>query len=291
MDQKFDDVIKGFSNKQQRVYKKIQGILGSDVAAALVSMQGVSNTSQQEIDFVANLISSFAPYQIVSYKRVPTSLVLEAVVNRTYKLRVYPQYSVRQPDTCRTSRSKNWFVDVVLELFATINNIEHQIGIVGYEYDGHIGHYVQDGVRDAYVRDAGILQEKGFNPVRVSPEGWKANPTHYIKSLEKHIQRSIIKFERIQSNTAFSLKNKFTGVDEIYEAPVTCALCNGAGKFGGNDCPCCKGMGSLSRHRNEAINLEKYEVNACPKCIGGSTRCKACKGTGKLSREEMLAIN
>ncbi|EMC0409337.1 hypothetical protein VBP81_003364 [Vibrio fluvialis] len=53
------DVANGFSQHQQRVYKNIKDLTGPDAAIALVSMQGVSNTSQQEITFVANLIAPF----------------------------------------------------------------------------------------------------------------------------------------------------------------------------------------------------------------------------------------
>ncbi|EMC0409336.1 hypothetical protein VBP81_003363 [Vibrio fluvialis] len=212
------------------------------------------------------------------------------MVESKYKLRVYPQYTVKQPDTSRSPQSKNWSVDLVLELIAFIQSEEHQIGIVGYEYDGHVSHYVQDGVREAYVRDAGIFQEKSFNPIRVSPEGWKKNPKHYIKSLEKYIRRSIIKFENIQSASVHEAM-QYHVEEDFYQAPVTCALCNGKGKFGGDDCPCCKGMGSLSEYNNDLIDLEKFEVNSCPKCKGGSSRCKVCNGSGTLTREQMLGLN
>lgn len=291
MDRVLKEVAEGFSNNQERVCKKIKELVGLEAAVALVSMQGVSNTSQQEIDFVANLISTFGPYKITSYKRFPKHLELEALVDGAYKLRVHPQFKVRQPDTTRTPRSKDWSVDLVIELIAFIDKQEHQIGIVGFEYDGHVSHYVQDGVREAYVRDAGILQEQGFNPVRVSPEGWRANPKHYVKSLGKYISRSIVKFEKIQADTASEINRGLPDNDYLYEAPEPCILCIGKGKFGGDDCPCCKGMGSLSRNHNKAINLEDYEDNSCPKCIGGSLKCKLCKGSGILSREKMLEIN
>ncbi|KAF7764857.1 hypothetical protein PCIT_b0945 [Pseudoalteromonas citrea] len=285
-----DEVAESFSNNQQRVFRNIKDSVGSEVAIALVSMQGVSNTSQQEIDFVANLIAPFSPFKIKSYIVSPKSLELEAVVENSYKLRVLPQYTVRQPDTSRTNRSKNWSVDLVLELFTEIGDREYQIGIVGFEYDGHSDHYLESGVKKAYIRDAGILQEKGFNPVRVSPSGWKNNPQHYVKALKKFVRRKIIEFEKIQSA---SIKEAlpYEVDDDFYESPVTCVLCNGKGKFGGDDCPPCRGMGSLSRYNNDQIDLEEYESNKCPKCTSGSSRCKACKGSGELSREQMLDLN
>lgn len=279
-----------FSNKQQRLYNKISGLVGSDVAIALVSMQGVNSTSQQEIVFVANLIGDFSPFFIASYTESPRSLILEAEIQGRYRLRIYPQYTVRQPDTCRTNRSKPWSVDLVLELLVEVNNVRHQIGIVGYEYDGHVSHYVQDGVRESYKRDAGIMQEAGFNPVRISPEGWKSNPKHYVESLRKYIRRSILKFESIQASISKAALSQEKD-DDFYEAPVTCALCNGKCKFGGVDCPCCRGMGSLSKFENDSIDIEQYESNACPKCRSGSLNCSACRGSGVLSREKMLEID
>lgn len=279
-----------FSNKQQLVYKKIRNLVGSDAAIALVSMQGVSSTSQQEIVFIANLIGDFSPFSIASYTNSPRTLILEAEVQNRYQLRIFPQYTVRQPDTCRTNRSKPWSVDLVLELLVEVNNMQHQIGIVGYEYDGHVSHYVQDGVRESYKRDAGIMQEAGFNPIRISPEGWKSNPRHYVESLKKYIRRSILKFESIQANTHKTALSQEEEDEDIYEAPVTCALCNGKSKFGGLDCPCCRGMGSLSKYENDSIDLEEFESNACPKCTSRSSSCHACRGSGVLTREQMLEI-
>lgn len=291
MKHNLEKIAANFSKKQKLIYEKINAIVGSEVAIALISMQGVSSTSQQEIVFVANLISEFAPFKISSFSESPRALTLEAKVQGRYRLLVYPQYTVIQPDTCRTNRSKPWSVDVVLELFAEINGIEHQIGIVGYEYDGHVSHYVQNGVLESYKRDAGVMQEVGFNPVRVSPDSWKSNPKHYIESLKKYIRRSILKFEKIQSNTIKAALNQNGDYDDLYEAPVTCKLCNGRGKFGGQDCEPCRGMGSLSKYENDSIYLDKFEINTCPECRNGATSCDACHGTGTLSREQMLALN
>lgn len=285
-----NEVANTFSKNQNRVFNKIKGTVGSEVAVALVSMQGVGNTSQQEIDFVAKLIAPFTPFKITDYTVSPKHLKLEATVENRYKLLVHPQYTVRQPDTSRTNRSKNWSVDLVLELITTIGDQEYQIGIVGFEYDGHSDHYIESGVLKGYVRDAGILQEKGFNPVRVSSTGWKANPKHYVKALQKYVRRKIIEFEKIQSASIHEAL-PYEVDEDFYEPPVTCALCNGKGKFGGDDCPCCRGMGSLSKYHNDQIDLEEYENNKCPKCTGGSSRCKACKGSGGLSREKMLELN
>lgn len=280
-----------FSNKQQRIHSKVQKILGWQVSVALVSMQGFRGTSQEEIKFISELISDYQPLSIRHYSESPKSLIIEGVFAGAYPVYIYPQYEVCQPDSFRNTKGKNWSVDVVLKLYTKIGDEPHQIAIIGYEYDGHISHYVQDEVRKAYVRDAGILQAEGFNPVRISPEGWRSNPDHYKKSLSKFFNRKALEIGAIQAKTIrHAVASNADESEVLYTLVVTCPLCNGKCRFGRDECPVCNGMGSIIESKVSFLDLMQYENNRCPDCGYGAVGCKTCHEKGVLSRQQMLEL-
>lgn len=287
MDSLFNDIVEKFTKSQKRLYKKLQHLVGEDTSIRLIELLNRTSTSQNEILFIATLISRYRPFTVISS---PSSLTLKADVEKGYEIYVYFQYEVRQPDTTRNTNSKKWSVDLVIKLIVNNCYLNTEVATIGYEFDGHPQHSLQNGVISDKIRDAGIMQEEGFNPIRVPLEAWNTNPLHFKKCLDKFIDRSILKFEQLFYKNYEHQESCSDSKEINYEIPLNCLLCNGKGKFGGRDCPECNGMGALSKAKNKKIDLSKYDRNLCPECSSASQKCKICNGKEFLTREDMLAI-
>ncbi|WP_217534937.1 hypothetical protein [Vibrio metschnikovii] len=187
-----------FSNKQTVVYKKIEPLVGDIVAIALISMQGVAGTSQQEIKFVAELISELENLKVVNFENAPRSLELSSDYGAGYEVRIIPQFKVIKPETSPKPNGQPWSVDLVIELYKEFDHDTRVLlGRVAYEYDGHDSHYTESNIIKAHHRDAGTLQQEGFNPVRISPNQWKTNSVHYKNSLTKYLNKLVTNANRL----------------------------------------------------------------------------------------------
>lgn len=282
----FESIKNKFSGKQKKFFEKIEKIIDYRVAIVLTSQQGVSGTSRAEIEFVVNLIKGFKPLSVDEFELKPRRLVIVGRIG-LYKVKIYPQFPVAQPEYHDEKMRYNWSVDVVTELYACVGGVFECISIVGYEYDGHISHFVESTVKKTYIRDAIIFGEKGFNPIRVYPEQVKNNPEAFGKALLKHFNKEINKFEKLQLNTInISQALPFLDVENLEPLSllVTCPLCNGRCSLAGTECPVCRGLGSIKKSIAKNINLEEYDEISCPKC-NGNLDCVFCKGNGKIRRD------
>ena len=62
---------------------------------------------------------------------------------------------------------------------------------------------------------------------------------------------------------------------------VECPLCEGKGRFEGEDCPACGGDGEMPESQAERVDLRDYDRVPCPLCEGsGSFRANDCPGCG-----------
>jgi hypothetical protein len=66
---------------------------------------------------------------------------------------------------------------------------------------------------------------------------------------------------------------------------VDCPLCEGGGRWQGEDCPACSGNGHMPEHVAERGDLRAYNEVDCPVCEGSgrdenSDDCRACAGEG-----------
>jgi RecJ-like exonuclease len=69
--------------------------------------------------------------------------------------------------------------------------------------------------------------------------------------------------------------------------PTQCPLCNGKGRFNGDDCPECRGEGEISGEQLENYDGSIYEMVKCPLCNGKKSfrgdDCPECRGEGEIS--------
>ena len=77
---------------------------------------------------------------------------------------------------------------------------------------------------------------------------------------------------------------------------VDCPLCEGGGRWQGEDCPACSGNGHMPEHVAERGDLRAYNEVDCPVCEGSgrdenSDDCRACAGEGQVTPGQREAID
>lgn len=276
-----DEVKKGFSNKQRKIFGQINLLVGRDAAIGLISLQGVERTSQAEIKVIANLICQFTPLEIVVFNKSPRRVVLSGKFAKGHSVQIIPQYKVENLNT----KAQPWAIDLVIELHRSIGSEFVKIAAIGVEYDGYPSHYIESKIKSTYQRDIGIVYKNGILPIRISPESWKKDPYIIKKAIKKYFEHQIKIIEEVQSRTMRAVKNCIAVNDDIL---TTCVVCNGRCTLAGDECPVCNGMGSIKRLVSERVDLSDYESFTCPSCRQASLDCFTCHGSGVISREKAL---
>ncbi len=288
LDEKLDDLERNFSNNQKRLFKRIEPITNRRVAISLISLQGVGNTSQSEIEVISNLISQFNPLNILSFQESPQQISFSGRFSKGHIVHIEPQYKIEN----RNPKAQPWAIDLVLKLYRKIGQDMVEIAVIGVEYDGHISHYVESKIKGTYKRDAAIISDKGIQSLRISPELWRGDAEDLKKAIKKYFEHQIRKIEKVQLSTLnaqvlISSISKFQTEDL---STTTCPICNGRCYLAREECPACKGMGSIKKHVAKAINLSDYDNLTCPDCRGITLDCDTCKGLGTISREKALEL-
>jgi hypothetical protein len=270
------EIKRKFSNRQRRLHEKLKAVIGDFPSIALISLQGVSQTSQKEMEVIAELIKQFIPLKLEKYVELPRKLILSGEGPKKHSVLISPQFKIKNSNP----RSPSWSVDLVIELFRSVGVESIKIGALGIEYDGHPSHYVESGVQKAYKRDMHIATTEGIQLIRISPSDWDDDPSQYTKAIKKYCDRKILDAENIQKATVRLIQNFLppTG-GELVRCPVCEGLCSLAGDF----CPFCKGLGSVKRMAAENVRIEDFHSLECHKCLLNSSKCKLCLGSGSVS--------
>ncbi|EGQ8609183.1 hypothetical protein GNT15_24405 [Vibrio parahaemolyticus] len=279
---KLEQIRKSFSNKQKKLLERIEPITNRQVATSLISLQGVEKTSQAEIDVIANLISQFKPLEIIDLQDSPRHIILRGHMSQGHYVYIEPQYKVLNTNP----KAQPWAIDLVLKLYRTIGNDLVEIASIGVEYDGHISHYVESKIKSTYKRDAAIICKNGIQSLRISPELWKNNSEDIKKAIKKYFEHQIKVIENVQLSTINTLS--YSQDDSFSQ--ITCPVCNGNCRLAGEQCPVCKGMGSIKQSDADELDLTEYEEFTCPDCRGVSLDCTTCGDSGSISREKALEL-
>lgn len=191
------DIKKNFSNNQKKQLEKLIPLIGEEAAISLI---GIPKGSKTETEVVAHIISDFKPFEIFSFRPTPRKVVLQGVFqNNNYIVRIHPQYYITQPAIISGSKEQYWEMDLAIELHKKFNNDFIRIATFGFEYDGHIGHYVESEIKKNYLRNAGIMYQEGFMPIHIAPEHWKKYQDFYKETMMKHFYKRIEEVEMMQS--------------------------------------------------------------------------------------------
>ena len=271
----------GFSNKQKKLFDKIQLLIGEEASIALISLQGVERTSQAEIEVIANLISQFKPIKIINFIDSPRQIILSGQVpTKGHIVKIIPQYKVKNINP----KSQPWAIDVVFKLYRDIGDRSVEIATIGVEYDGHPSHYVESKIKSTYKRDIGIVSETGIQSIRIYPELWRKDPDFIKKAINKYFKRQIKTTEKVQVNTIKAL-------NETPRNLVQCPICNGEYSLAGEFCPLCKGQGMIHSEYAKNIDFSEYDDYSCPNCEGTRATCLICLGSGWINRDKALEWN
>ncbi|MBY5946241.1 hypothetical protein [Photobacterium rosenbergii] len=285
IDEKLTEIEKEFSGKQDKLFKRINPLVGRSVSIGLISLQGVERTSQAEIEVIANLISQFNPLKVVDFQRNPRRVTFLGTASAGYSVHIIPQYKVRNVN----SKAQDWAIDLVLELHKHIGSDVIRIDSIGVEYDGYPSHYVESKVKQTYQRDIGIVSKEGILSIRISPESWKKDPCYIKNSIKEYFDSRKKIIEDVQKSTINAYERSgFSNDDSDLPTYTTCPICNGRGQLAGENCPVCDGMGDVKGHEAELLDISEYDNFTCPRCEGSNLDCAFCNGSGKISREKAL---
>ncbi|ADC63996.1 hypothetical protein [Allochromatium vinosum] len=268
---KLDAIATKFSKNQNRLLDKIQHLTGKEVAIALVGMQGVKNTSQAEIEVVANIISIFDTLTVENIEESPRSVVINGTYLKSYVVEIIPQYL-----------SHKYSIDLVMVLYLSGRTV--RIASLGVEYDGHDAHYIEHKIKKSYRRDSEILGSSGIPLIKLSPEQ-KDNLAETKKNIRKYFKHKIKEYEAIKTHTL----SKCIRDNRICTERLTyvCLVCEGLGSLANVFCSECDGVG---RTNNVNIDLTKHECFDCPDCkLTKARSCRTCLGRGWLDREKAIA--
>ncbi|MCD9501133.1 hypothetical protein GLP37_02855 [Photobacterium phosphoreum] len=275
-----------FSNKQSKLFEKIQPLIGKNASIGLVSLQGVERTSQKEIEVIANLISQFSPIKIVTFDQSPRRIILSGQASKGHSVKIIPQYKVKNVNP----KAQDWAIDLVIELYRTIGADLIKITSVGIEYDGHVSHYVESKVKSTYKRDVAIVSRNGIFSIRISPDSWKEAPDTIKKAIKKFFENQTKVIDNVQTSTINTIKQVRVVDDSEVTNLVTCPICIGRCRLAGDECIVCKGMGAVKEREAEFINQDNYNKFTCPDCSGITFNCSKCNDTGSISREKALEL-
>lgn len=277
------------NSKKKNALKKITPLVGREIAILLVSIP--HSVSPKELEVVATLIGSFESLRVYQHSNLPYHVVVEGQTADGYLVRFTPQYRIAQPIKENGKQNPPWCVDLLVQLFAEVNGREIRVAALGYEYDGHDSHYVETGVKNAYIRDWNILLIEDVKIVRISPVSWSDSSWSYVAGLKKFFKRRIDDLREVQVETVKSLfvdsDLAFVNVDD--DVVVTCKVCNGRCKLASMECPGCNGMGSLPKSKLKNFDMSSYDRIPCPEC-SGAIECRACRGSGITSRDVLLSF-
>lgn len=276
------EVKRKFSRRQSRLHEKLKAVIGDLPSIALISLQGESQTSQKEMEVIAELVKQFVPLKIEEYVESPRKLILSGKGAKKHSVLISPQFKIKNSNP----KAPSWSVDLVIELFRSVGVESIKIGALGIEYDGHPSHYVETGVQKAYKRDMHIAATEGIQLIRISPSDWDDNPGQYSKAIKKYFDRKIFDAENIQKATVRLIQNLLPpSGGEL----VKCPICEGLFSLAGDFCPFCKGVGSVKRMAAENVRIEDFHSFDCHKCSLSSSKCELCLGSGSVSLARAIA--
>ncbi len=277
---------KNFSNKQNKLLQKIEKLIGREASIGLISLQGSEQTSQAEIEVIANLITQFQPIKISEFQETPRHITLEGHLDNWHPLTISPQYKIQNT----SPNSQPWAIDLALHLNRIIGQDTIRVSSLGIEYDGYPSHYIESNIKKTYLRDTAISSESGIQSIRISPESWKRDPDFFKKAIKKYFNHSIKTVDQIQLSTIKATKEsdlkRYT--NDIEDQRLTkCIVCNGRGELAGSECPICRGMCSILESTARKIDISEYDKFPCPSCKG--INCSACRGSGVITREKAIS--
>jgi hypothetical protein len=231
---KLTDVQIGFSNKQKKLFDRINLLVGREAAIGLISLQGVERTSQAEIEVIAFLISQFTPLDIAVFNTSPREVVFSGEFTEGHTVQIIPQYKVKNV----IAKAQPCAIDLVIELHRLIGSEVVKIATIGVEYDGYPLHYVETKIKKTYQRDIGIASKSGVFSIRISPEAWKKDSYAIKKAIKEYFEHQIRIIEEVQVSTINAAKLCVTANDSSDDNSLTtCVICNGKCKLAGDDCP------------------------------------------------------
>ncbi len=276
-----------FTGNELNLFKKIEKRLGRDVACCLVSLKHFEMTSIKEIEVISQLIEQFKPLSVSAFIDNPPNarkVLISGRMEKHHKIEILPQLKVKNP----FPKGRQWSIDLTIKLYRLIGRQYVEIGAVGIEYDGDNSHYLESGVKKAYLRDSHIATEN-IQIIRISPDAWDADSNYFKKTIKKFFENKIKFAEKIQSHTIKSIKGSSKSLSA--SAFNKCPICIGEGVLASEFCPACSGVGKIPK--GKVVNPDEYEEFDCPECKQLSlpkSSCRTCVGTGCISREKALEI-
>lgn len=206
-----EKVIKSFSKKQLDLVDKLIPQIGKDVAISLVSIRG--KTSFAEIRVISRVIAQFEQLKVYSYRSSPAKVIIEGKGPGKSIIRFYPQYRINKPSFMKGAGQQYWEIDLLIEMLIPSSKGEVSCYQLVIEYDGYVSHYVESGVKSDYIRDLGVLYEKGAHTIRISPDGWKDYSNEYVDIISKQIKEQYQLFE-------FFTEEKLNNISlELFDEP------------------------------------------------------------------------
>ncbi|MFH4371216.1 hypothetical protein [Vibrio alginolyticus] len=276
-----------FSANELDLCKEIEKTLGKDVSRCLVSLKHFEQTSLKEIEVISFLIEQFKPLiieEFIDSPRENRSVLIVGKMKVHHKVEIIPQLRVENP----FPKGRVWSIDLTIKLFRFIGEQYVEIGAVGIEYDGDSSHYLESGVKRAYLRDSHIATEN-IHIIRISPDAWKKDKGYFKKTIKKYFENKIHRTEEIQLLTVKSLNNEHSKSKP--SGSSDCPVCVGGGYLALDFCPVCGGLGKVEC--GQSINLDDYESIECPECQKLSylnSSCRTCIGAGYISRDKAIEI-
>lgn len=280
---------KKFTNNQLDLAKEIEVRLGVDIANCLVSLLHFERTSQKEIDVISRLIEQFKPLKVEVFSDTPKKVIIGGYgPKKHHRVEIIPQFKVKNP----FPKGRIWSMDLVINLYRHIDLQYIEICSIGIEYDGDPSHYLESGIKKAYLRDSSIASDKLIQPIRICPDDWKKDQKYFITVIKKYFEKSIQRAEKIQYHTVKGLIGA-TKVESQKPRLEKCPICIGEGVLALDLCPVCKGIGGISHLLVRTIDISNYDEFDCPECTikkRPSSSCRTCIGRGFISRDKAIEI-
>ncbi|MCK7285517.1 hypothetical protein L8P37_08560 [Enterobacter asburiae] len=277
---KFDGLKEGLihSKSKNKFYMEFSKTLGEYPTLALLGLNSRSSASLSEIKMIAYIAELYRPIKLLGYNvdlDFQPNVILSGVCGK-YKILFEMQLKLPNLET-----GVYLYPDLKLTIVQHYKGDENKIKSIAIEYDGHPSHLDKDNVQPAYLRSREISYQilgpllRYYNNDLKSKVKRKATLTRIndfiISSINEFEESSF--FERKVRNTILTSNKIF----------LTCPVCEGAEKLGGNYCPACEGLGKIKKEKLHQINLDEYTFFQCTPCRGGG--CYRCNNLGYLSRE------